>query len=429
MAGQRSFAAMRPFARSERPDPASAVYYERVVVEDVGEELVASDKVAETGEFPPVAHLSSNWRRIVPYAMLTVGAMLLVATAAYYAYAYWAKSDLDSLQVVMERPSPLGERSPGTPLLAPARPLSSLDAQEQGATASEASSNASVVFEPIAPPVSDVTQTQVSTAESRDYEGAASQVSPDTNGTLGSAAADVVPRRSAAPAAVERNSEADVGPAAPSVVAAPDPPSQTEVAAPLSGISVSREPPAAETREAADLLKLAVAGRLNQTVSFAPALPELLPDKALAATRISIPAIGVDSVVSELRLLTKRDRLVWESPKWVVGHVPTSGRPGTGREGWYFGHLQSPVRREGNVFQKLPEIPPLLEVGETVHIIVETGNRKYLYQVYKTDWIDQDDLQITNSGEQDITLVTCYPTFVYDHRLLVTAALVGVTES
>ena len=56
-------------------------------------------------------------------------------------------------------------------------------------------------------------------------------------------------------------------------------------------------------------------------------------------------------------------------------------------------------------------------------------DRKYLYQVYKSDWVHKDDLKITYSREQDITLVTCYPTLVYDHRLLVTAALVGVSES
>ena len=396
---------------------------------------MASDQIAQTSEFPSVAHLSSNWRRMVPYAMLTAGAMLLVATAAYYAYSYWAKSDLDSLQVAMERPSPLGggphpnlpPQGEGTIVGGP-RP--NLPPQGEGTTAIfEPPVAPAITVAPIAPTVSRGAQEQVAPVRSPDDLDAARQGSPDTNGALGSASANVVPRRPDAPAAVERNSEAEVQPAAPSVVAAPDPPSQTGADAPLSGNSVSLEPPAAETGEAADLLKLAVAGRLNQTVSFAPALPELLPDKALAATRISIPAIGVDSVVSELRLLTKRDRLVWESPKWVVGHVPTSGRPGTGREGWYFGHLQSPVRREGNVFQKLPEVPPLLEEGETVHIIVETGDRKYLYQVYKTDWVHQNDLAITNSGEQDITLVTCYPTFVYDHRLLVTAALVGVTES
>ncbi len=68
---------------------------------------MASDQVAHSREFGAVAHPLATLRRVVPYAMLAAGAMLLVATAGYYAYAYWAKSDLDSLKFATERPSPV----------------------------------------------------------------------------------------------------------------------------------------------------------------------------------------------------------------------------------------------------------------------------------------------------------------------------------
>ena len=171
------------------------------------------------------------------------------------------------------------------------------------------------------------------------------------------------------------------------------------------------------------------AGAPFETAGFQVPTLYNLPTKPLAATRISVPAIDVDSDVSELRLDISGSNYAWETPKGVVGHVPTSAKPGGRGQGWYFGHLESPIRGEGNVFKKLPEIPPLLKSGETVQVLLESSDGKYLYEVYRTEWVHRDDLRVTDSGENDITLVTCYPTLVYDHRLLVTAALVGVSDS
>ena len=171
----------------------------------------------------------------------------------------------------------------------------------------------------------------------------------------------------------------------------------------------------------------------EELVFLAPE-PGLLPNDPSPASRIIIPAIKVDSEVTELGLAFTDKGYAWETPKHVVGHVPTTPRPGAQGLGWYFGHLESPIRREGNVFQRLPEIPKLLEEytlngGEPVHIILESPDRSYLYQVYRAETVPQDDLHLIDSGNQDITLVSCVPRLIYDHRLLVTAALVGVSES
>ena len=159
-----------------------------------------------------------------------------------------------------------------------------------------------------------------------------------------------------------------------------------------------------------------------------PSSVELSGD-LLPATRILIPAVRVDSDVSELRVDYGSEEYAWETPQWVVGHIPTTAGPGDQGQGWYFGHLESLIRGEGNVFQTLPQVPQLLSSGESVYVVLEAPDRKYLYEVYRTEVVHQDDLKITDSGKQDITLVTCVPRFVYDHRLLVTAALVGVSES
>ena len=146
------------------------------------------------------------------------------------------------------------------------------------------------------------------------------------------------------------------------------------------------------------------------------------------AVRLRIPAIGVSSTVKDLHVVFLSDSLAWETPNRVVGHIPTTPRPGAAGQGWYFGHLESPVRGEGNVFKRLPEVARLAETGP-VYLFVDTDNGSYLYRVYKTEVVHQDELRIKDSGERDITLVACVPRFHYDHRLLVTAALVGTRES
>ena len=171
------------------------------------------------------------------------------------------------------------------------------------------------------------------------------------------------------------------------------------------------------------------AGLNAEVAKYSPPSPFDLNGARLAATRIRIPAIHLDSDVSELQVVLSDDQRVWATPKWVVGHIPTTALPGEQGQGWYFGHLESLIRGEGSIFRRLPEIPELLAEGEPIYVFLETADRKYLYQVYETDWVHQDDLRVVDSGKQDITLVTCFPRLIYDHRVLVTAALVGVSES
>ncbi len=90
------------------------------------------------------------------------------------------------------------------------------------------------------------------------------------------------------------------------------------------------------------------------------------------ARRISIPSIGLVSGVEELQILDLGDSRSYETPKNTVGHIPETSNPGQLGNGWFFGHLESPVRGEGNVFQQLPEIPRLLQNGDPVYITIES---------------------------------------------------------
>ncbi len=148
-----------------------------------------------------------------------------------------------------------------------------------------------------------------------------------------------------------------------------------------------------------------------------------------AATGIKIPLIEVDSTVKDLEVVNLKDSRSYETPKWTVGHIPETGNPGEAGRGWFFGHLESPIRGEGNVFKDLPKIPKLLREGNRVFIILDSEKASYLYEVVSTDLLYQDDLVVRKDNDAAITLVTCVPAITYDYRLLVNAKLVGLKNS
>jgi LPXTG-site transpeptidase (sortase) family protein len=144
-----------------------------------------------------------------------------------------------------------------------------------------------------------------------------------------------------------------------------------------------------------------------------------------APTRLRIPLLGVDSSVSGLRILDLGSHREYETPDSVVGHIPESANPGERGNIWMFGHLESPIRNEGSVFRDLPRVPGLLRQGYKIYTIVDSPGGSFLYQVTSTNVLHKDDLQITGSDKPSLTLVTCIPRFLYDHRLVVIGELVG----
>ena len=143
------------------------------------------------------------------------------------------------------------------------------------------------------------------------------------------------------------------------------------------------------------------------------------------ASRIAIPAIGVDAAVQELQILDLGDSHQYETPNRVVGHIPSTANPGEAGSNWLFGHLQSPLRGEGAVFRNLPKVPNLLRNGETVYIVLDGHDGSYLYKAYDWTVVHQDDLRLSTTDDATVTLVACVPTLAYDYRLLVQAQLVG----
>jgi sortase A len=134
------------------------------------------------------------------------------------------------------------------------------------------------------------------------------------------------------------------------------------------------------------------------------------------AVRISIPSIDVDAPVVELGTIrNEKGELVWETAKHAVGHHIGTANPGDRGNVVMSGHISSPVKREGNVFSRLPE----LQVGEAV--VIQTAGETYYYRISDRRVVDPSEISVMNpTATPVLTLITCFPDWVYSHRLVVT---------
>lgn len=167
-------------------------------------------------------------------------------------------------------------------------------------------------------------------------------------------------------------------------------------AAPPSGVPLREEPPI-----------------------FLPAAPaeEFPPRRTSPATHIWIPSIGVDARIVELgTTYDEKGELVWETPKHAVGHHLGTANPGEVGNVVLSGHISSPIRREGNVFSRLPQ----LKLGEGV--LLETSEGIHTYRVVSRRVVEPSEVSVMEpTATPLLTLITCYPDWVYSHRLVLVA--------
>ena len=320
-------------------------------------------------------------------ALIAVGAVLLALVGGYYLYGVWSKASIDDYSAERARPAPSQPASPvqPTPMVV-----------------------AVVAPSPTPPP----------TAEPRRVE-----VQPTPTAAQASPTPSLVAASPTPTPAVDASGQR-TGPSGFSQVMGretPTPaPTPTPTAAPDYAAIIEQD------------LQRQIDSSIAEAMKYSPVSSgNALSVNALPATRIRIPVISIDSRIKELEVIDKGDSRAWETPKHVVGHIPTTPFPGDTGRGWYFGHLESPFRGEGNVFGRLPELAELFTSREdsSFYIFLESEDLKFVYQIYRTEIVHRDEFALRDSQESDITLVTCFPRFTYDHRLLVTAALVGVLES
>ena len=340
----------------------------------------------------------SRRRSVAAAALLVVGAVLLVVSVSYYAYAAWAKAGVYDLNVELARPEgfsiPTIDAPPEDDVASPVTENEELQTRDAGET--KPGTAESTAYQPVAVP--EVTlpasqETVVNNDSSGDDNAVQTAVETDNVRVSGGSA--------------------DLG-----AGAAISPETLESLNAAVVTLAATEDPwVVASTAEAA---------------LYTPVLTDgMVPGILMPATRIRIPALDLDSGVAELAVVRSDDSASWETPKHVIGHIPTTANAGSGGQGWYFGHLESPIRGEGSVFRRLPEVATLLkdDPDRPLYVFLESGDRSFAYRIYNVEVVSQEELAIADSGAQDITLVTCTPRFVYDQRLLVTAALVGVLES
>ena len=358
-----------------------------------------SEKTPRVGNGGPSG--LSRLQRPLGLSFIAVGVVLLVLVGGYYLYGIRAKAAIDDYTSERVRPVPNVRVSPAEP---------DASAQPTDAAAAAAPSRPAPTAAP-APRLDEAAPTPIA-------------ASVEAVPTPAPEAAAIAPTP-----AVDASGER-TGPSGFARVMGRDTP-------PDASEGQSQESPAATPApDYAAIIEQDFQGLIQSTRAeaskYSPvSSTTMLGSSVLPAVRIRIPAVGIDSDIKELGVIDNGDSRAWETPKHIVGHIPTTGLPGDEGHGWYFGHLESPFSGEGNVFGRLPDLAELFTSREDspFYIFLESDDLKFAYQIYRTEIVHSEDFALQDSGESDITLVTCYPRLTYDHRLLVTAALVGVRES
>jgi len=141
-----------------------------------------------------------------------------------------------------------------------------------------------------------------------------------------------------------------------------------------------------------------------------------------AASRIQIPSLGIDAPVEDVGTEIKNGQLVWEVIENIVGHHRASANPGEPGNMVLTGHVES--RSSGNIFLTLPDV----QVGDEVIVTSEAG--EFTYVVTAVDIRHESEIGVLSHGyDEKLTLLTCVPDGIYDHRVIVTALPVDLVAS
>lgn len=150
------------------------------------------------------------------------------------------------------------------------------------------------------------------------------------------------------------------------------------------------------------------------------ASPVLAQQTFKAIGRLAIPRIGLDSDIVETFLQGSE----WPIPKFVVGHLGESPKPGAIGNAVFAGHLQS--ISSGNVFAHLDRVT----VGD--QIIVTDPAQSHVFRVIETRVVANTDVSVLapRPGKAIVTLITCTGTWIpkdndYDQRRVVVGEMVS----
>lgn len=142
--------------------------------------------------------------------------------------------------------------------------------------------------------------------------------------------------------------------------------------------------------------------------------------------RLSIPSVGIDSEVvpiswSMIPSPNGGQKSEWQVADFAVGHHAGSVNPGQTGNVVLSGH----VDYKGQVFRELHKV----DRGDEVILYTEKGQYLYVVQaihIVKEDGVPEAQKRenarfMNQTPDQTLTMITCYPYGIDDHRLIVIA--------
>lgn len=163
----------------------------------------------------------------------------------------------------------------------------------------------------------------------------------------------------------------------------------------------------------------------SQSASAQEASPEPTPVEMPDPTHIRIPDVGIDTTIEQVgyNVVDVQGYQVreWEVAEYAAGHHKTSAAPGEGGNIVITGHNDW----KGEVFRTLEYVEPGYEVfietedGEHTYVIEEIHMRREV-GVSMEERLATGEF-MADMPEERVTLITCWPYGVNDHRVIVVA--------
>ncbi len=136
-----------------------------------------------------------------------------------------------------------------------------------------------------------------------------------------------------------------------------------------------------------------------------------------AATRVRVPAIGIDAEVRSVGLVFREGRLQYDTPSVGAGHYAGSADPGAVGNVVIGGHVA--LRGGTGVFRTLPSVA----VGAMVEVL--SGGQTYRYEVTEVRLVAPDATEVMEpTQDATLTLITCSNDNARAKRIVVVGKLV-----
>jgi len=163
----------------------------------------------------------------------------------------------------------------------------------------------------------------------------------------------------------------------------------------------------------------------SPTPTVVPATPTPTP-KMPPPTHIQIPSVGIDAPVVEVGYdvvtIDGQQVIQWRVADYAAGHNNTSANPGEGGNIVISGHDDW----KGEVFRNLEHV----KIGDLV-ILTNASGQRFTYRVEEIHYRKEVGVPLQERlatgmflapmPEERVTLVTCWPYGIDDHRLIVVA--------